>query len=81
MNQFLGVCHSETSRLKLEHFLSCLYENQSYFVQNRGFKCNKDRQMVYYEMNKEGLNNIFCKFHLEDDLITCKPLQINGQYL
>ena len=50
-------------------------------VRNRGFKTNKDKQMVYYEMDKEGLNGLFLKFHLEDDLITCKPLQINGEYL
>ena len=37
--------------------------------------------MVYYEMPKEGLNSIFLKFRLEPDLITCKPLQINGEYL
>ena len=37
--------------------------------------------MVYYEMDKEGLNGIFLKFDLESDLITCKPLKINGEYL
>ena len=37
--------------------------------------------MIYYELPKEGLNGIFLKFHLEDDLITCKPLKENNEYL
>ena len=78
---FKGVCHTESKRLKLEHYLACLYENEPFIVKNRGFKCNRDRQMIYYELPKEGLNGIFLKFQLEPDLITCKPLKINGEYL
>ena len=78
---FKGVCHTESRRLKLEHYLACLYENKPFIVKNRGFKCNKDRQMIYYELPKEGLNSIFLKFILSPDLITCKPLKINGEYL
>jgi len=37
--------------------------------------------MHYYEQIKKGLNSVFLKFDLEDDLITCKPLQQDGEYL
>ena len=78
---FKGVCHTESERLRLEHYLACLYKNESFIVTNRGFKCNRERQMIYYEMPKEGLNPIFLKFRLEPDLITCKPLKINDEYM
>ena len=37
--------------------------------------------MHYYEQIKKGLNPVFLKFDLEQDLITCKPLQKDGEYL
>ena len=76
-----GVCHAEGRRLTLEHYLACLYEGKSFIAVNRGFKANKNRQMMYYELPKQGLNPIFLKFELEDDLITCKPLKKDGNYL
>ena len=48
---------------------------------NRGFKKNKDNQMYYYEQEKDGLNSVFIKFDLDDDLITCKPRRINDEYI
>ena len=78
---FKGVCHTEGKRLRLEHYLNCLYKNENFQVINRGFRTNKDKQMIYYELPKQGLNPIFLKFEIEDDLITCKPLKINGVYL
>ena len=77
----VGVCHAESKRLKLEHYLACLYDGKSFKAINRGFKVNKNRQMMYYELPKEGLNPIFLKFDLDEDLITCKPLKKDGIYL
>ena len=77
----LGVCYSESRKLKLKHYLDCLFEGKSFQAVNRGFKTNKHHQMMYYEQPKEGLNPVFMKFDLEDDLITCKPLKRDGQYL
>ena len=37
--------------------------------------------MKYYEQEKQGLNSVFLKFDLEDDLITCKPLKNGGEYI
>ena len=48
---------------------------------NRGFKHNRANQMKYYEQEKEGLNPVFIKFDLDDDLISCKPLRANNKYL
>ena len=65
----------------MEHYLSSLFEGASFEAVNRGFKVNKDHQMMYYEQPKEGLNPVFIKFDLEDDLISCKPLKCDGQYM
>ena len=50
-------------------------------TENRGFRLNKQKQMTYYQQHKKGLNNIFCKFHVQDDRITCKPLCKNNKLL
>ena len=77
----LGVCYSESRKLKLKHYLDSLFEGRSFQAVNRGFKTNKHHQMMYYEQAKEGLNPVFIKFDLDDDLITCRPLKRDGQYL
>lgn len=80
-HRYSGVCYAESKRLTLEDYLNSLFEGTSFQAVNRGFKVNKDHQMMYYEQVKEGLNPVFIKFDLEDDLITCKPLKSNGQYM
>lgn len=78
---FEGVCYTESKRLHLENYLSSLFNGTSFHAVNRGFKRNKENKMKYYEQMKEGLNPVFLKFDLEDDLITCKPLQNGGEYI
>ena len=77
----LGVNHCEGQRLRLEHYLSCLYDDVIPETINRGFKLNKKRRLAYYEIAKKGLNNIFLKYDVQDDLITCKPIRRNGKVL
>lgn len=78
---YKGVCHAEARRLTLEAYLECLYGSTTTLVHNRGFKLNKEKQLVYYDQLKRGLNNIFCKFRVQSDCITCKPLTKNNQVL
>ena len=78
---YKGVCHAEARSLTLDAYLECLYGSQTKMVHNRGFKLNKDKQLIYYDQLKRGLNNIFCKFRVQDDCISCKPLTKNDQIL
>ena len=78
---YKGICRTEAKKLNLEAYLECLYGSTSKEIENRGFKLNKQKQLVYYEQKKRGLNNIFCKFRVQDDFITCKPLTRDGKVL
>ena len=78
---YKGICHAEAKKLDLSAYLDVLYGSNSKEVENRGFKLNKNKQLVYYEQFKRGLNNIFCKFRVQDDHITCKPLSKDGKIL
>ena len=76
-----GVCHAEARKLTLNAYLECLYGSTTALVQNRGFKLNNQKQLVYYELLKRGLNSVFYKFRVQNDRITCKPLLKNDQVL
>ena len=76
-----GVCHAEGKRLTLDHFVNSLNNGSEFLTTLRGFKQNSRNQMKYYEMTKSGLNPVFIKFEVDDDLISCKPLKINNEYM
>ena len=78
---YKGICHAEAKKLTLDAYLESLYASTSKPIENRGFKLNKDKQLVYYEQTKNGLNNIFCKFGVQDDYITCHPLTRDDKIL
>ena len=78
---YKGICHAEARKLGLNTYLECLYGSTSKEVENRGFKLNQNKQLVYYEQLKRGLNDIFCKFQVQNDHITCKPLSKDGKLL
>ena len=78
---YKGICHTEAKKLDLQAYLECLYGSTAKEIENRGFKLNKQKQLVYYEQKKRGLNNIFCKFRVQDDFITCKPLTKDGKVM
>ena len=70
---------SET--LELQAFLEKLYGSGSHHVTLRTLRLNRNQEMTRITQIKSGLSDIFWKFHLEDDGITCRPIKINGQYL
>ena len=78
---YKGICHVEAKKLTLDTYLDCLYGSTSKQIENRGFKLNNDKQLVFYEQLKQGLNNIFFKFRVQNDFITCTPLTRDGQEL
>ena len=74
-----GIPHNE--KLRSEQFLEVLFSNNSHFVTLRSLRLNKNREMSRITQIKKGLSDIFFKFPLENDAITCKPLTLNGKYL
>ena len=52
-----------------------LYGQESHFVTLRTLRLNKERNMSRFTTNKRGLNDIFLKFDVADDGITCAPLK------
>ena len=74
-----GIPHNE--KLKSEAYAEALFTNNSHFVTLRSLRLNKNREMARITQIKKGLSDIFFKFRLENDAITCKPLTLNGKYL
>ena len=74
-----GIPHN--AKLESEAFLQALFSNNSHYVTIRSLRLNNRREMARITQMKKGLSDIFVKFRLEDDGITCKPLTLNGQYL
>ena len=67
--------------MELEAYLEKLYANGSHHVTLRTLRLNRKQEMTRITQIKSGLSDIFVKFHLEDDGITCRPIKINGEYL
>ena len=75
-NVFLsGVSRVEGEQLELQDYIDVLYNYKYIEKPNRGFHFNKSSGgLSYTETNKLALNPIFCKFLVQPDSITCKPL-------
>ena len=58
----------------MSEFVTQLYGLEPHYVTVRSLRLNKERLMSRCTTHKRGLNDIFVKFHVEDDVITCTPL-------
>lgn len=67
-----GIPHSE--QLTMTNFVGQLYGQESHYVTLRTLRLNKEKKMSRFTIRKRGLNDIFLKFHVDDDAITCSPL-------
>ena len=76
-----GVPYVEAQFIRLDTFLSCLYDDVIPNVITRELRKNKKQQIEYIESQKKGLNNLFKKFRVQSDRITCLPLTKNGKIL
>ena len=74
-----GIPH--TQNLRSDTYLEALYGKGSHYVTLRSLKLNKHREMTRITMEKRGLSDIFVKFRLADDGVTCLPLMKNNEYL
>ena len=67
-----GIPHSE--HLTMTNFVEQLYGEESHYVTLRSLRLNKQKKMSRFTLRKRGLNDLFMKFHVDDDGITCTPL-------
>jgi hypothetical protein len=69
--------------LRLNDFLSVLYgENCApTMTEVRSLRVNRDKRMTRTTTIKTGLSGIHVKLKVENDRVTCKPLQIDGKYI
>ena len=74
-----GIPHTED--LRTEAYLQTLYSKGSHYVTLRSLRLNKNREMSRVTTVKRGLSDIFVKFRVADDGITCLPLMKNNEYL
>ena len=65
-----------TANLTLEQYLSALNTTNSHFVKVRSLQLKKG-QMSRVCTIKKGLSDIFVKFQVGNDRISCSPLKIN----
>ena len=66
---------SKTIKLTRDHFLSVLNTKKTIKCINRGF-IFKNREMLTYAMNKDGLSYLYCKRKVLDDGISTTYLDI-----
>ena len=74
-----GIPHS--AKLTLNEYLDSLYGKGSHYVEMRSLRLNRKRQMTRTTVTKRGLSDIFLKFRVADDAITCSPLMKDNEYL
>lgn len=72
-----GVPHN--ANLTIQQFLNKLYHNESVQVTVRGFRMRQELCRVTQQ--KSGLSDLYCKFPIADDKISCSPLTFNNEYM
>lgn len=70
-----------TAKLELQMYLNRLYNSEAHYAEFESLRLNKDKQMARIKTTKSCLNDLFVKFQISYDKVTCHPLKINGKYL
>ena len=65
----------------MDQFVTQLYGQENHFVTLRTLKLDKNRQMSRFTTRKRGISDIFLKFDVADDGITCFPLRKNNKIM
>ena len=66
----------------MDQFRDVLYgELRDHKVDMKCLRVTRDRKMARLNINKRGLNDIFCKMQVASDKVTCTPLTLNGEYM
>ena len=67
-----------SSKLELQNFLDKLYHNTSISANIHTLKMH-NHEMIRCLQRRSALNDLFPKFHMDSDRITCTPLRHNNQ--
>lgn len=69
--------------LRLNNFLETLYNDNAdkHYAEVRSLRLNKDKQMTRTTTTKAGLTAIHVKLAVQNDRVTCVPLQRDSQYI
>ena len=70
----------KTEKLILDDYRNALFTSNSHYINLRSLRV-KDGLMRRTKTNKKGLSDIFVKYRVEEDGITCSPLSLNGKIL
>lgn len=67
-------------KLNMKDFKQALYEDNKdrQTVVVRSLRLNKERHMTRTTMLKSGLSDIHCKTGVQNDRVSCSPLEENG---
>lgn len=69
-------------KLECEQYIHKLYNpTSSHYVPLRSLKLNNQQEMVRTSVMKSGLTDIFLKFGVNYDRVTCTPLTKNNVVL
>ena len=67
--------------LSLDAFISQLYDHNDHRVKLTSLRLDNNQRMSKITQIKRGLSDLFCKFHVNDDQITCQPIKVNDNLL
>ena len=64
-------------------FRDILYQENEvlHTTTTQNLRLNSDRRMCRTITMKSGLTDIYCKFQVMDDKITCRPIKIDNKYI
>lgn len=68
--------------LEIDQYKDALYDENIISRKIGGIQKNIKTKAVYRtDLTKRTLSNIHCKMSVQNDKVTCLPLQINNQYM
>ena len=67
--------------LDIELFKNVLFNEGAHSFEMESLRLNRAKVMTRQICNKTGLTDLYIKFFVHDDKITCTPLKKAGQFL
>ena len=70
------------TKIEYQNYLDTLYSTKAFVLPQTRMQYNKQLgTMTILEQQKSGLNPIYTKLYVADDLITVSPLKKDGQFI
>ena len=65
----------------MDEFVDQLYGRDNHHITLRSLRLNREKKMSRFTQRKRGLTDLFLKFNVADDAITCSPLTKKSKIL